>query len=355
MSFFYDFLIKLFLSLFNHYGNENWDHDRFPDNQINNIRARLSWLFFIAGNIPGFNRFYLLLNDKPSQDMMVLLLLYRILGYKKVRLTTNTPDYWVEREAVADLIVPDDLSVQSCHWALSLFDLNSIGYPLSVQSLNIGIHTTFLLRHYEHKIDQRDSVKAEEGDYVIDAGGCWGDTALFFANSVYPTGQVYSFEFVDQNIQVFKKNLEMNPDLAKLIEIVPHPLFSQSDLSLYYNSQGPASRVSENRLSEHDTEIRTITIDDFVTLNRIPKIDFIKMDIEGAELDALKGAMNTIKQYHPKLAISLYHKRSDFIEIPAFISGLGAPYKYFLGTIQFTLKKRFSFALVQVMGRAFLC
>jgi hypothetical protein len=60
------------------------------------------------------------------------------------------------------------------------------------------------------------------------------------------------------------------------------------------------------------------------------KISFIKMDIEGSELAALQGAMNIIKNQRPVLAISVYHKFFDIIEIPRFLSSLGIDCEYYL-------------------------
>jgi hypothetical protein len=54
------------------------------------------------------------------------------------------------------------------------------------------------------------------------------------------------------------------------------------------------------------------------------------MDIEGAELEALKGASETIIKHKPNLAISLYHKPQDLWEIPNFIKSLRNDYKFYL-------------------------
>ena len=62
----------------------------------------------------------------------------------------------------------------------------------------------------------------------------------------------------------------------------------------------------------------------------LPRVDFIKMDIEGAEIHALKGAEKTLRQFHPKVAISLYHSLEDFKTIPRYLDSLGLKYKFYL-------------------------
>jgi hypothetical protein len=63
----------------------------------------------------------------------------------------------------------------------------------------------------------------------------------------------------------------------------------------------------------------------------VGSVDFIKMDIEGAELPALKGAVETIKKFKPQLAIAIYHNMEDFTAIPKWIKGLGLGYQLYLG------------------------
>jgi hypothetical protein len=60
------------------------------------------------------------------------------------------------------------------------------------------------------------------------------------------------------------------------------------------------------------------------------KVDLIKMDIEGSEFPALKGAINTLKRFRPKLAISIYHSMEDYAYIVPWIRGLGIEYKFFV-------------------------
>ena len=59
-------------------------------------------------------------------------------------------------------------------------------------------------------------------------------------------------------------------------------------------------------------------------------VTFIKMDIEGAELRALHGAQLHIKEFKPKLAISVYHKMADLYEIPQFLHSIHPDYKFYL-------------------------
>ena len=87
--------------------------------------------------------------------------------------------------------------------------------------------------------------------------------------------------------------------------------------------------------SEDIYTINTISIDEYVYENKIKKVDFIKMDIEGAELEALKGAKSTISDHRPQLAVAIYHvgynNSSDLYEIPLYLSNNLENYTFRLG------------------------
>ena len=65
--------------------------------------------------------------------------------------------------------------------------------------------------------------------------------------------------------------------------------------------------VVNRRVGRRSTKNGSISIDDFVTHSGIPAVDFIKMDIEGGERDALRGAAMTVKRFRPRLSLCEYH------------------------------------------------
>ena len=72
-------------------------------------------------------------------------------------------------------------------------------------------------------------------------------------------------------------------------------------------------------------KIEVISIDEAL---KGKKISFIKLDVEGAEEAALLGAEQTIKQYKPRLAISIYHKEFDFVTIPLLLLQMNPQYQF---------------------------
>jgi FkbM family methyltransferase len=274
------------------------------------------------------------LENEESKDLLLKLIAYRILGYRKVKLPVNTPDYWDKLKKLDDLIETNDtidIRLEFLTLQLKKFNLAKIGYPISIYFNKLAIQIDFVLEQYAYSDKHNKKIEVEEGDVVIDAGGCYGDTALYFAHKGGKNGKVYSFEFIPENITIFKKNCGLNPLLEKKIELIQRPIWSESKIPVYYRSDGPGSKVSFDEIPDMTGKTTTIAIDDFIHTNKIEKVDFIKMDIEGAELNALKGAVDTIKKYKPKLAICVYHSIEDFGTIPKFINELNLGYKFYLG------------------------
>ncbi len=273
---------------------------------------------------------YDILDDEESRALLVKLFAYRIMGHKKVKLPRNTAEHYKLIEEIASLpIIAPPIKINFMDLSLQFRDLRPIGFSMKVYCTTGGGSYVFLQRQYEY---HRGTVhcKAEPGDVVIDAGACWGETTLYFAHEVGSHGRVFAFEFIPSNLDVLNQNIKANPELALRITVVHKPLWNEADKTLYYVDWGPGSRVSFEKLREdfEDTRCQTTTIDQTVRDFDLTKLDMIKMDIEGAELNALKGAKHSIKRFHPKLAISLYHNIDDFNTIPRYLASLGLPYKY---------------------------
>lgn len=106
--------------------------------------------------------------------------------------------------------------------------------------------------------------------------------------------------------------------------MIPEGAWSKKE-RLYFSDENECGMITGK---PSDIYIDCDSIDNMVDSDE--KVTFIKMDIEGAELEALKGAVDTIKRCHPKLAICVYHKREDLITIPQFIKSIDKSYKLYL-------------------------
>jgi FkbM family methyltransferase len=325
-----DFLAALTLelrkNLDNDYGAENWDTDRFgaylapaeplPALSTEDALSRLHDL------LDGLGGTYELLADEHSKTTLIEVLAYRLLGWRRVRLSLNNPEYWAQRNAIEELRKgSEELDVNFLGMRLRLFDLAPRRLPMQLFITTLGVLNSFVIRQYEYARGGT-RIGAAPGDRVIDAGGCWGDTALYFAHEVGPGGRVFSFEFTPSNIAILERNRDLNPLLADRIDVVTRALWDTS-------GEMPASTIRTSGDAAATDQVRTITIDDFAR-DTAGRLDFIKMDIEGAELSALRGAEATLRKYRPALAIAIYHRDRDFVDIPLFLDGLGLGYRFYL-------------------------
>jgi hypothetical protein len=89
------------------------------------------------------------------------------------------------------------------------------------------------------------------------------------------------------------------------------------------------------------------SVDALVRERQIPHIDFLKIDVEGADLGVLEGAAETISTQRPRLAIACYHKPDDLVIIPDFIASLGVAYTWYLQCSTMTDIDTVAFAVPQ--------
>ena len=183
---------------------------------------------------------------------------------------------------------------------------------------------TFLLEQYRYK----DLVRVEEGDICLDGGAFIGDTALYFTEG--KALKIYSFEIDRGNLECLKTNM-INFGKTETVEIIEKALGRRCGTMSYVPMQGNVSggHIAEAPAGEDGYEVSVTTIDAFCEERKIVP-NFIKMDIEGAELDALEGARNTIQEHHPKLAVCIYHKWEHHWNIPILVHELCPEYQLYL-------------------------
>lgn len=172
----------------------------------------------------------------------------------------------------------------------------------------------------------KNIVSPRNKNIIFDIGAYNGDTALMFSY-LSKESKVYSFEPVIE----LNGQLSVAARISPNITIVNKGAWSTTTTLKFStlrrdNYIGVGSFVSD----KGDDQIDVTTIDEFMLENSIGKADFIKMDIEGAEVNALDGAKTTIEKYKPDLAICIYHEPSHLWEIPLWIKNNFPEYKVYI-------------------------
>jgi len=307
---------------------DNFDHDRWQEGidavlkQEAALREATS--ADLSANSASYEAVWQFLEDDRSRDWMLQLTAYRLLGHRHVRLRTNTSKHWEVRTAVKAL--PSKPSEFSGYFGpLHVHDVEFESEQISVICRWSNVAWTFFFRQYYFRRDEV-SIAPMQGDRVIDAGTCYGDTALGFAARVGRSGRVVSFEIDPANAIIARRNLDHNPTLAQRIDLRECAL-AHAEIPLFLHGSGTAAQVTSE---PGPRPLAVTTIDRLITSGELDRVDFIKMDIEGAELIALIGAEETLRRFRPRLAISLYHRPGDFWRIPLWLKSLDLGYRFHL-------------------------
>jgi len=284
------------------------------------------WMAFLHAHMGDLAWLWEALADDESRSVLLECMLFNSLGHHCVKRRTNTPAYQaavarmpgcglvqVEAEGVARVGSAELHQLYFAERGLRMWATG--GSPIS------------LLVHKQYRFQRgADAACERPGDIVLDCGACWGDTTLWYAAGVGQEGRVLAFEFIPENLAILEQNRHLNPELSDRIEIIAQPVGARSGDVLRFNPKGPGSHQSE----AGTVSAETVAIDDLLARGVVPRVDLIKLDVEGAEASALAGAAETIRRFRPRLAISVYHRPGDWWSLARLVRSLDPTYRLYL-------------------------
>lgn len=179
---------------------------------------------------------------------------------------------------------------------------------------------------YPFKKDQ-----AGEKATVIDCGAYIGDSIEQICGSI-PQNDIYyyAFEPFEENALAIKKN-ERYRQIVKELTVYQYGVGgkdAECTFQLPDSGDLEGGRFIEDGHGQNEQCLQIRRLDS-LGLDIKGQL-YIKMDIEGSELEALKGAEQLIKKQKPYLAVCLYHRKNDLLDIPAYLAELMPDYKFYL-------------------------
>lgn len=162
-------------------------------------------------------------------------------------------------------------------------------------------------------------------DVFLDCGGYIGDTIeSYISHNKGMYKKIITFEADGDNADVIRKNYE-----NQNVSVQEIACWSKKQ-ELYFDKIGSGSGKIKYASSSNVSDKIVVKADSIDDICDDEDVTFIKMDIEGAEYNALVGAMDTIHRCKPTLMISAYHKQDDFLTLPFLIMSLNPDYKLYM-------------------------
>lgn len=147
----------------------------------------------------------------------------------------------------------------------------------------------------------------KRGDTVLDIGGHIGLFAVLTARLVGPEGKVYTFEPTPFTRNVLQQVVDLN-NCSETVEVRGEAVSSKSGETIFFdtgNTISNANSLVRTERSKREIPVSMISVDEFVKEQGL-KVDCLKIDVEGAELDVLRGARETFLDQRPSARLGLH-------------------------------------------------
>lgn len=182
-------------------------------------------------------------------------------------------------------------------------------------------------------------------EVFADIGSCDGMSSVQFMEWCNRNGTCYCFEPDSNNEKLLQKNMaEKGLKEGVDFSVICRGAWDE-ETSLSFVSTGTGSSHIAGVYGEAEQEVETLQVTTIDNELKDKNVTFIKMDIEGAELKALHGAEEVIKEFKPKLAICVYHKAEDIWEIPEYILKVRPDYKFYIRHYSFEASETVLYAI----------
>jgi FkbM family methyltransferase len=183
------------------------------------------------------------------------------------------------------------------------------------------------LAEQKRKIYGTGNQAVQPGDIVLD---CGANVGVFVRESLDLGAKlVVAIEPAPENVECLRRNFTEEIAAGRVI-VYPKGVWDKDDV-LTLNVD-PKNSAADSFLIKREggiegARVPLVPIDKMVAELELPRVDYIKMDIEGAEQRALAGARQTIAKYHPRLSLSAYHDPTDPENIPQLVRQAWAGYR----------------------------
>jgi len=278
---------------------------------------------YLCKNKELFNKVISILSDEYSKDMFKKIVNFRLKAFDPDRLEKSDLPYsslkGLEDDKEADKYfekLPDTL-------------------PLSLKR-SIALKLAIKAHSY------LDIISPENKNVIIDGGAYNGNSAGLFAY-LSPGSKIYAFEPLDEMICKLQDLSRIFPGIipvkAGLWKERTHLVFNKIEDSLvssFVDKQGQGNKT-----------ISVNSIDEFVREHKLEHLDFIKMDVEGAEPEALEGAEDSIARFKPDLCLSIYHYPEHLWQIPLWVKENFPEYSIYIDHKSASLAESLCFATTQ--------
>jgi FkbM family methyltransferase len=194
--------------------------------------------------------------------------------------------------------------------------VNQPGYKLLVNTKDLIGWNVFFFSGYEQNTNNILQQYIRPGDTVVEAGANIGTETILLANLVGDTGKVYAFE---PNRNVFNR-LSYNANILNQktnVVCFDQALGEKNDIIRFhiYPESFPNSGMSSKYHPSPDVvDVRQVTLDSLLKDSTLTRVDFIKMDVQGAELDVLLGATETLSRFKPYVFLEAHEHQNELFK-----------------------------------------